>query len=81
MHLMCIVQVDRPTFLRLAAEADSDPRSVARELAAAFGEGTLHVRGRAGERIRAVLQAHSLIQAQSPPDRRRAGGTRRSTTS
>jgi hypothetical protein len=53
--------LDRPTLLRLAAEADSDPRSVENEIAALRGERP-HVRGRAGERIRAVLAAKGLIQ-------------------
>ncbi len=52
--------IDRPTLLRLAAEADSDPRSVAAELAAQRGERP-HVKGRAGERVRAVLAAKGLI--------------------
>lgn len=41
---------DRPTLYRLAAEADADPRTVARHL-----RGEV-VRGRAGERIRAALE-------------------------
>ena len=49
--------IDRPTLLRLAAAADSDPRSVARRLR---GE---HVRGRAGERIDRVLRARGLLPA------------------
>ena len=57
-------EIDRPTLLRLAAEADADPRSVLRELAAARGERA-HVRGRAGERVRAALAAHGLIR---PPE-------------
>lgn len=52
--------IDRPTLLRLAAEADCDPRSIIRELAAFRGERA-HVTGRAGERVRAVLSAHGLI--------------------
>jgi hypothetical protein len=51
----------RPEILRLAAEADSDPRSIENELAAQRGERP-HVRGRSGERIRAVLAAKGLIQ-------------------
>jgi hypothetical protein len=61
---MNAAQLDRPTLLRLAAEADSDPRSVAAELAAERGERA-HVKGRAGERVRAVLAAKGLIRQPS----------------
>jgi hypothetical protein len=61
---MNTAHIDRPTLLRLAAEADTDPRSVAAELAAARGERR-HVKGRVGERIRAVLAAKGLIQPQT----------------
>ena len=40
---------------RLAAESDTDPRSITRALAG------LPVRGRAGERIRRALEAHGLV--------------------
>lgn len=60
---MSTAHIDRPTLLRLAAEADSDPRSIAAELAAQRGERP-HVKGRAGERIRSVLAAKGLIQAE-----------------
>lgn len=56
--------ISRPELLRLAAEADTDPRSVAAELAAERGERP-HVKGRAGERIRAVLAEKGLIQPES----------------
>ena len=46
--------VDRPTLLRLAADADADPRSVERAL---HGE---HVRGRAGERIARALETNGF---------------------
>jgi hypothetical protein len=55
--------LDRPTLFTLAAEADADPRSIERELAAYRGERP-HVRGRAGDRVRAVLERHGLIPAQ-----------------
>lgn len=63
-NAMHAIAIDRPTLLRLAAEADSDPRSVAAELAAQRGERP-HVKGRAGERVRAVLAAKGLIQPSS----------------
>ena len=40
---------------RLAAESDTDTRSIIRALA------RLPVRGRAGERIRRALEAHGLV--------------------
>lgn len=57
-------RIDRPTLLRLAAAADSDPRTVARELRALRGVEP-HVRGRAGERIRAVLSKHGFAPLKS----------------
>jgi hypothetical protein len=59
MNSMRIRDIDRPTLLRLAAEADSDPRTVLAELRARRGERQ-PVRGRAGERIRAALIRHGL---------------------
>lgn len=67
---VCIVQyimthtpgIDRPTLLRVAAEADVDPRSVQAELAAERGERP-PVRGRVGERIREALARHRQGQA------------------
>lgn len=53
--------IDRPTLLRLSAEADCDPRTI---LAAVHGRP---VRGRAGERVRTVLARHGLL-----PDASRA---------
>lgn len=47
--------IDRPALLRLAAAADSDPRSVLRRLR---GE---RVRGRAGERIDRILASRGLL--------------------
>ncbi len=55
--------LDRRELLRLAAEADTDPRSIASELAAHRGERP-HVRGVAGERVRRVLIQHGLIATQ-----------------
>lgn len=54
--------VDTRTILSLAAEADVDPRSVRRELAALRGECP-HVRGRPGERIRQALASRGLLNA------------------
>jgi hypothetical protein len=54
-------RVDTRTILEIAATSDTDPRSVQRELAAQRGERP-HVRGRPGERIRAVLATKGLIQ-------------------
>ncbi len=54
-----LAHLDTRTLLAVAAAADADPRSVRRELAARRGEDQ-HVRGRAGERIRAALAAHEL---------------------
>jgi hypothetical protein len=48
------IQIERPDLLRLAADCDADPRTVQRVLR---GE---HVRGRAGERIRRVLEQRGL---------------------
>lgn len=50
---------DRRTILAIAAESDTDPRSVEREFRAMRGEDR-HVRGRAGERIRRVLADRGL---------------------
>ena len=55
--------VDTPTVLRLAAEADADPRTVARVLR---GE---HVRGRAGERIRQALATGGAVIGDHPESR------------
>jgi hypothetical protein len=55
---------DRATILRLAAEADTDPRSIVNELEAQRGKRR-HVRGHAGERVRRVLALHGLIR---PPE-------------
>jgi hypothetical protein len=52
--------VDRREILRLAAEADADPRSIERELRAMRGEDR-HVRGRAGERVRAALASRGIM--------------------
>ena len=52
--------LDTRTILLLAAESDTDPRSVKREIAAIRGERE-HVRGRPGERIRQVLEARGLV--------------------
>jgi hypothetical protein len=41
--------------MRIAAEATCDPRTVVAELAARRGERA-HVRGRSGDRIRAILE-------------------------
>lgn len=46
--------------LLIAAESETDVRSVRKELAAQRGEAE-HVRGRAGERIRQVLAQKGLI--------------------
>lgn len=54
------VYLDSRTLLSLAVEADADPRSVAKELRALRGDAP-HVRGRAGERIRAVLASRGLV--------------------
>lgn len=64
MLLMRTGDIDRPTLLRLAAECDADPRSVAREIQAIRGESERRVRGRAGERIRAVLASHGYVVPQ-----------------
>ena len=49
------VAFDRPALLRLAADADADPRTVARVLRGEF------VRGRAGERVLQLLKARDLL--------------------
>jgi hypothetical protein len=65
MHLRLVPpELDRPTILRLAAAADSDPRTVAREIRALRGAEP-HVRGRAGERIRAVLTRFGIAPQKS----------------
>lgn len=69
---MSTVEIDRPTLLRLAAEADTDPRTVLAELRASRGERP-PVRGRAGERVRAALSRHERAQicrAEQPTERR-----------
>ena len=60
MFFMSTTHLDRRDLLRLAAEADSDPRSIENELAAHRGERP-HVRGVAGERVRRVLRQHGHI--------------------
>ena len=50
----------KPQILRLAAEADVDPRSVQRELRALQGTGK-PVRGRSGERLRSVLAKRGIL--------------------
>ena len=52
--------VDSLTIRAIAVEADVDPRSVLRELRASRGEDR-HVRGRAGERVRAALMRRGLL--------------------
>jgi hypothetical protein len=54
--------LDRPTLYRLAAEADTDPRTILAALAAARGERRA-VAGRAGERAQEVLQRHGFLGA------------------
>ncbi len=49
------IELDRPALLRLAADCDADPRTVARVLR---GE---RVRGRAGERIARALRERGLL--------------------
>jgi hypothetical protein len=46
---------DHPTVLRIAADADADPRSVAKEIATPGA-----VCGRVGQRIRAAIAAAGL---------------------
>lgn len=53
--------VDRIVLLKLAALADCDPRSIAHEFAAMEGERA-HVRGRAGEKIRRVLEENGFLE-------------------
>jgi hypothetical protein len=48
---------ERPVLLRLAADADCDWRSIAKEL-----QHPGAIRGRVGERIRRVLRAHGLVR-------------------
>lgn len=55
MHTADGKPVDRPTLLRLAAEADADPRSIARRLRGG------RIRGRAGERIEQALVARGFV--------------------
>jgi hypothetical protein len=55
--LVMSTAVDRPTLYRIAAEADCDPRTVAAAIAARRGERP-PPRGRAGERVAAVLERH-----------------------
>lgn len=64
MDMTHTVHIDRPTLLRLAADADCDPRSILNELAAERGERP-HVVGRAGERIRAALTRWSAGQSEA----------------
>jgi hypothetical protein len=61
---MVPVALDTRTILRIAAEADVDPRSVRRELAAMRGERP-PVRGRAGERIRAAFLKRGIGQPEA----------------
>lgn len=56
----------RRELLQLAVDSDTDPRSVAREIRALRGDGP-HVRGRAGERIRAALAARGLLSEEGQP--------------
>ena len=58
--LIRLSTLTRRELLQLAVDADADPRSVAREIRALRGDGP-HVRGRAGERIRAALAARGLL--------------------
>ena len=58
------VTLDRPAILRIAADADVDPRSVERELAAERGERP-HVRGRAGQKIRDALARLRSTQSEA----------------
>ena len=52
--------LDTRTILAIAAESDTDPRSVRAELAAQRGQRA-PVRGRAGERVRRALMARGLL--------------------
>lgn len=63
---MSTPHIDRPTLFRVAAEADTDPRTVLAEVAAERGERP-HVRGRVGERVRAALAALRLLAPPSTP--------------
>jgi hypothetical protein len=62
--------IDRREILRLAAEADSDTRSIEKQLRHLRGEGPA-VRGRAGERVTAALTRRGFVP---PPG---AGGAAR----
>ncbi|HEU4544632.1 MAG TPA: hypothetical protein VFR23_26130 [Jiangellaceae bacterium] len=55
---------DKRTVLRLAAEADVDPRSVRSEFAAMRGERP-HVTGRAGEKLRVVLARRGYVSSEA----------------
>lgn len=61
-------ELDPGTVRRLAVAAETDPRSIVRELRAARGEGA-HVRGMAGARARRVLAQAGLIHEQPDPPR------------
>lgn len=54
------MHIDSRLVLEIALASDTDPRSVRKEIAAIRGKGP-HVRGRAGERIRAALRNRGYI--------------------
>lgn len=63
-------QIDSLTIRRIAVEADADERSAAKEIRRAQGEPLPPVRGRAGERIRAVMARHGVQPAAASEGRR-----------